>query len=86
MDEINKDLKFAQMLMKTYVDQIAREKVKIQQANGGVEGGDTSGDTTLNESNGNKENQPGYKKINTRGSSIASKMLTIRNNEGKVCG
>jgi hypothetical protein len=34
----------------------------------------------------NKENNPGYKKINTRGSSIASKMLTIRNNEGKVCG
>jgi hypothetical protein len=26
LEEINKDLKFAQMLMKTYVDQIAREK------------------------------------------------------------
>ena len=30
LEEMNKDLKFAQMLMKTYVDQIAREKHKIQ--------------------------------------------------------
>jgi len=32
-----------------------------------------------------KENH-GYKKINTRSSSMASKMMTIRNNEGKLCG
>ena len=30
VDEMEKDLKFAQMLMKTYVDQIARERVKIE--------------------------------------------------------
>jgi len=29
-EEMEKDLKFAQMLMKTYVDQIARERVKIE--------------------------------------------------------
>ena len=43
-----------------------------------------SGDTTLDSSQGNKENH-GFKKLNTRGSSMGSKMLTIRNNEGKVC-
>ncbi len=32
VDEMEKDLRFAQMLMKTYVDQIAREKVKIEKA------------------------------------------------------
>jgi hypothetical protein len=47
LDEMNKDLKFAQMLMKTYVDQIAREKVKIQQATGEGDGGETSGNTTM---------------------------------------
>ncbi len=82
---MNKDLKFAQMLMKTYVDQIAREKQKIQAADSvGIKDGDVSGDTTLDSSLGNKENH-GLKKMNTRGSSMASKMLTIRNNEGKVC-
>jgi hypothetical protein len=29
LEEIEKDLKFAQMLMKTYVDQIARENKKL---------------------------------------------------------
>lgn len=32
VDEMEKDLRFAQMLMKTYVDQIAREKVKAEKA------------------------------------------------------
>jgi hypothetical protein len=81
LEEINKDLKFAQMLMKTYVDQIAREKQKLELVEGGK---GESGDMFLNDSQGNKENH-GFKKLNTRGSSIASKMLTIRNNEGKVC-
>ena len=38
LEEINKDLKFAQMLMKTYVDQIAREKQKLELAEGGGKG------------------------------------------------
>jgi hypothetical protein len=48
LEEINKDLKFAQMLMKTYVDQIAREKQKIELAEGGGKG--QPGDMFLNDS------------------------------------
>lgn len=44
LEEMNKDLKFAQMLMKTYVDQIARERQKIEAAQAE---GDASGDTTM---------------------------------------
>ena len=44
LEEMNKDLKFAQMLMKTYVDQIAREKQKIELAEG------VKGDMSLNDS------------------------------------
>ena len=47
LEEINKDLKFAQMLMKTYVDQIAREKQKIELAEGGK---GQPGDMFLNDS------------------------------------
>ena len=47
LEEINKDLKFAQMLMKTYVDQIAREKQKIELAEGGK---GQPGDIFLNDS------------------------------------
>jgi hypothetical protein len=81
LEEMNKDLKFAQMLMKTYVDQIAREKQKMELAEGGK---GEPGDMSLGDTQANKENH-GLKKLNTRGSSIASRMLTIRNNEGKVC-
>jgi len=81
LEEMNKDLKFAQMLMKTYVDQIAREKKKMELAEGGK---GEPGDMFLGDTQANKENH-GLKKLNTRGSSIASRMLTIRNNEGKVC-
>ncbi len=79
LEEMEKEMKFAQMLMKTYVDQIAREKVKIERAREQEEL--VTEEASLD---GNKENH--FKKSNTRrGSSAISSMVTIRNNEGKVC-
>ena len=71
------------MLMKTYVDQIAREKLKIEEQEEEKRQMADQNGLLLDQNNDNKEN---FKKSYTRKSTInSSTMVTIRNNEGKVC-
>ena len=91
-DEMEKDLKFAQMLMKTYVDQIAREQKKIDALKNG-EDYEFSGDETLNSHREKQHTKLQHKKtlsntarrLQTLSNNSLNTMVTIRNNEGKAC-
>ena len=68
--EIEKDQKFAQMLMKTYVDQIAREEKKLK---------------AQEEAKETVQELPPVHKKNQSSLTRKMTTLVTRNNEGKVC-
>ncbi len=85
LEEIEKDLKFAQMLMKTYVDQIARENKKLMALEDTMSTDRQQTFETIGhiENIGSKKNSIS---ISRRLTTINnSTIVTIRNNEGKVC-